>query len=488
MKKWIALLLAAVLAFSLAACGMTMEERMELERRKREREWTESTETDNPEETSDHDSKDGSADKPAEEHVHDWGEWVVTQTPGCETPGEEQRVCKLDNSHRETQTLAPLGHSWVSRGGVVPACERCGSPEPTALASIRVGDTVAFGNYEQDRNTANGREPIAWTVLAVEGSNALLITSYAIEERPFNSPKEDVTWATSSLRSWLNNGFIAEAFSASEQNALVTTRVHTEDNPNYKAPATQDQGPDTEDRVFILSVQEALNYFPDNASRRALATAYTKSRGNTYVDPDNGCSWWWLRTKGIKECTATNVNPGGDVNDETARVESDYGTVRPVIWVDLTLAALTPASPVTIDPPKTTTGWPSVSTAQEKVIYNDEWYTEIAANVNSYTCVRYSDTYTGYWDGTDLKLIAMSEKQSQTLTSHYYFYYHEGKAFMIILDYYNSQPDQIKLFYWNGEMYRWREGQGNIYLSNNTSYAGWYETAQQAYQYVKTHG
>ena len=159
-----------------------------------------------------------------------------------------------------------------------------------------------------------------------------------------------------------------------------------------------------------------------------------------------------------------------------------------MIWVDLTLAALTPASPVTIDPPKTTTGWPSVSTAQEKVIYNDEWYTEIAANVNSYTCVRYSDTYTGYWDGTDLKLIAMSEKQSQTLTSHYYFYYHEGKAFMIILDYYNSQPDQIKLFYWNGEMYRWREGQGNIYLSNNTSYAGWYETAQQAYQYVKTHG
>lgn len=35
----------------------------------------------------------------------------------------------------------------------------------------RVGDTVIFGQYEQDGNLDNGSEPIAWLVLDVQGGD-----------------------------------------------------------------------------------------------------------------------------------------------------------------------------------------------------------------------------------------------------------------------------------------------------------------------------
>ena len=37
----------------------------------------------------------------------------------------------------------------------------------------RVGDTVIFGQYEQDGNLDNGSEPIAWQVLDVQDGKAL---------------------------------------------------------------------------------------------------------------------------------------------------------------------------------------------------------------------------------------------------------------------------------------------------------------------------
>ncbi|MFR3410007.1 MAG: hypothetical protein ACLTXW_11150 [Christensenellales bacterium] len=40
----------------------------------------------------------------------------------------------------------------------------------------RVGDTVMFGQYEQDGNLDNGSEPIAWQVLDVQGGKALLMS------------------------------------------------------------------------------------------------------------------------------------------------------------------------------------------------------------------------------------------------------------------------------------------------------------------------
>ncbi len=53
-------------------------------------------------------------DKSPAEHVHEWGEWVVTTEPTCVAEGEETRVCELDESHKETRPVSidPDAHEW----------------------------------------------------------------------------------------------------------------------------------------------------------------------------------------------------------------------------------------------------------------------------------------------------------------------------------------------------------------------------------------
>ena len=53
-------------------------------------------------------------DKSPAEHVHEWGEWVVTTEPTCVAEGEETRVCELDESHKETRPVSidSDAHEW----------------------------------------------------------------------------------------------------------------------------------------------------------------------------------------------------------------------------------------------------------------------------------------------------------------------------------------------------------------------------------------
>ena len=55
----------------------------------------------------------------------------------------------------------------------VPAETPTPSPAPTnPYASVSVGDTIFFGEYEQDNNLSNGKEEIEWIVLAKENNKA----------------------------------------------------------------------------------------------------------------------------------------------------------------------------------------------------------------------------------------------------------------------------------------------------------------------------
>jgi uncharacterized protein (TIGR02145 family) len=52
------------------------------------------------------------------DHVHDWGDWVVTTQATCDAPGVETRTCKIDNTHKETRAIAQLtGAGCNSTGG-----------------------------------------------------------------------------------------------------------------------------------------------------------------------------------------------------------------------------------------------------------------------------------------------------------------------------------------------------------------------------------
>ena len=84
--------------------------------------------------------------------------------------------------------------------------------------SYAVGDVVTFGSYEQDDNEDNGAEPIEWIVLDTDGSKALLLSKYVLDEEQYDYSENQVTWYTSNLFQWLNADFKNEAFSDDEKN------------------------------------------------------------------------------------------------------------------------------------------------------------------------------------------------------------------------------------------------------------------------------
>ena len=94
-----------------------------------------------------------------------------------------------------------------------------------AETAITAGSTIMFGHYEQDSIISNGKESIEWLVLEVENNRAFLISKYILDAQPYNDVQAEVSWETCTLRAWMNNTFLNEAFSPAEQAAIVTTMV-----------------------------------------------------------------------------------------------------------------------------------------------------------------------------------------------------------------------------------------------------------------------
>jgi len=202
-------------------------------------------------------------------------------------------------------------------------------------ASFRVGDVFKFGHYEQDNNTSNGKEPIEWQVLAVENGRVLVISKYALDAKPFNETKtEGVTWETCTLRSWLNSEFLKSAFSSEEQNRIQLVTNRTPDHEDSGNPGRIGYGGnDTKDRIFLLSIDEARQYFGRDFSCEATAFAEAhKTEGAVHITS------WWLRSTGLPlygknynaaVCGDDMMYGGGDT------VSSTNNVVRPAFWLDL---------------------------------------------------------------------------------------------------------------------------------------------------------
>ena len=194
-----------------------------------------------------------------------------------------------------------------------------GCAQAEALDSAAVGSAVAFGSYEQ----GNGQIPIEWIVLDRQEDHVLLLSKYALDARPFHEVEDrDVTWADCTLRGWLNGDFFNGAFSDEERAQIVQVT-------NVTANA-----PDTQDCVFLLSLDELNAYFPDEESRIADATEYAVAQGGR-VSRETGKTYWWLRTKATPEDAALMVRYDGAVNEFGDSMEADIYTVRPAIWVSV---------------------------------------------------------------------------------------------------------------------------------------------------------
>ena len=203
--------------------------------------------------------------------------------------------------------------------------------------SLSVGDIIKFGNYYI--NDSKNKEPIEWRVLEVSNNKALLITKDAIDCKPYNNERRDITWEECSLRQWLNNEFINQAFSKEEQNKIILTNLSNPNNARFGAWG----GNNTQDKIFLLSIDEVKKYFKDIEDRECKPTNYAKKQGawtDEYKEEYLGNCRWWLRSPGEHQDDAAHVYSDGTVIDFGYRVDGFdvfnlHIAVRPALYINL---------------------------------------------------------------------------------------------------------------------------------------------------------
>ena len=199
-----------------------------------------------------------------------------------------------------------------------------------------IGDIILFGTYEQDNNTSNGRELIEWRILAKENGQLLLISEHGLDAVPYNTKKENTTWEQCTLRTWLNDIFLKEAFTTEEQAMIATTNVTADKNPEYNT----NPGGATSDKVFLLSHLEAKKYFSSDKDRQTSPTAYAIAQGartSSDYKTANGAAAcrWWLRSPGRSQSYAADVDLVGSLSYRGDYVYSVSVCVRPALWINL---------------------------------------------------------------------------------------------------------------------------------------------------------
>ncbi len=201
-------------------------------------------------------------------------------------------------------------------------------------------------------------DPIRWRVLKVKGGIALVVSDVALDARRYNEEFTSVTWATSSVRSWLNGygaesnqpgvdfvgrGFVDAAFSVGQRAAVLDTRVANVDSRRYGTYG----GEGTTDRVFLLSEADVCGatatthgFVADGGvcdeARRCEASDYARAMGAYRSDFGNseGNCWWWLRSPGDGQINAAGVCLDGHVYRYGLSVRSGGAAVRPALNLD----------------------------------------------------------------------------------------------------------------------------------------------------------
>lgn len=182
-----------------------------------------------------------------------------------------------------------------AKKGVTFSAQKNGNGYYTGSDGKRYGRIITYQNEELYFKV----EPITWRILKQTDGIAFLLSKYILASNVFGWGGNN--YQTGELRAWLYNAFYSAAFSQEEKSRILVTEV---DNGARSAmfgdlsrPAVC---PNTSDKVFLLSAEEAFEKFGlKNKDRKVRPTAYCKASGlrmdDNFAD-ENGCGWWWLRS------------------------------------------------------------------------------------------------------------------------------------------------------------------------------------------------
>ena len=186
--------------------------------------------------------------------------------------------------------------------------------------------TIYFGRYTlaSDKRT----DPLEWIVLEnYADGTSLLISRQLLSVQRYNIRRKNVNWDNSTLRSWLNDQFIEEAFAPEERALIRSQRIGNQ----RQTVLGMRGGISTEDKIYLLSQEELNKFFPTVEMKRAKASPNmrrSRSDVNSY-----GYASWWLRSSSLLPTRALYVTPEGLV--ESKLVYKSRTSIRPVIRVSI---------------------------------------------------------------------------------------------------------------------------------------------------------
>lgn len=254
------------------------------------------------------------------------------------------------SSYVESFAVRPVLHLNLS---FVSGWSQAGTVSSEGGEMTATWDCVWFGNYWANDTNGDGiadqndkKEPIKWRVLSVNDDDVFLLADKNLDAHRYNDTREDVTWETCTMRTWLNSTFFTEAFNTSEQTAIQNTTVINEDNPQYGTKG----GNNTTDKVYLLSFREITNpaygFVPTRKAtntRKAIRTAYADAKDDSSRHMYSQYNYW-LRSPGNDGSTASYVCGDtafyatyGGVYQYGYNVDRDYDAVgvRPVLHLNL---------------------------------------------------------------------------------------------------------------------------------------------------------
>ena len=185
--------------------------------------------------------------------------------------------------------------------------------------SKKVGDIIKLGEWHSN--------PIEWQILEIRDGEALLLSKYALACKKYHK-NVAITWENCDLRKWLNGEFFQTAFNGDAARSILERHVSAHYNSIHKV----DSGNDTQDKVFLLSIKEATEYFRADEERACVSLFFVKNE--VYISDSRACQWY-LRSCGYNANYVATVNADGSVNSFGECVCSKNCGVRPVMWVDL---------------------------------------------------------------------------------------------------------------------------------------------------------
>ena len=239
--------------------------------------------------------------------------------------------------------------------------------------------------------------PIKWRVLKVNDNQAFLLSDIVLDNQQYNTEYENITWETSTVRSWLNgysslynkqrkdysnNNFIDKAFSDKEKEEIVSAFVTNANNLSHGTVG----GNSTTDKIFLLSEGEtygndAVSYgFASerdafDEARRCKSSTYAKAMG-TYHHKRTRNGWWWLRSPGAASDDAAIMTLNGNIDDGIYVSSGKHG-IRPALNLNLSSDVYTYAGTVCSDGTESEVGGDSSSTGGDTISAETDYETDV---------------------------------------------------------------------------------------------------------------